>query len=83
MTIAQKFPDDLEDVIYQSLLSEEAAKFGMSVQEIATAVEMATKTAVDPEAIFRFIQRMDCEGMVEKVAANTYKGVKYDPMWTY
>ena len=83
MTVAQKFPEDLEEVIYQVLSSGQGLESGMTIPEVTIVVAEKTKTDVDPEVIFGFVRRMDQEGMVEKISDNKYKGVKFDAMCSY
>ncbi len=79
MTITSKYPDDFEDVIYQSLLSIPQPQVGISISDLAVIVTQKSSVEIDNEILFRFVQRLCQEGMAEKTSHNLYKAVKFDP----
>lgn len=79
MTIAHKYPDDFEDMIYQSLLSLPPASNGITIPDLANIVKEKINTDVDHEVLFGFVRRMCQEGLAEKMSDNLYKAIKFDP----
>lgn len=79
MTIAHKYPDDFEDVIYQSLLAIPNPHNGISIADLSQVLEKKLETEINSEIVFGFIQRLCNEGMAEKIGNNLYKAIKFDP----
>lgn len=79
MTIAHKYPDDFEDVIYQSLLSIPNPSNGISIADLSGMLKKKLDTEIDSEVLFGLIKRLCNEGMAEKIGNNLYKGIKFDP----
>lgn len=83
MPTAQKYPEDIEETIYELLTTGQALADGLTVVQITSSLSEKIKTSLDPEIIFGIIRRMGAEGMVETISGGKYKGVKFDPNFTF
>ena len=83
MTTAQKYPDDFEDIIYQSMLSMESDNGVVHLPDVIKLVSKRVKAKNNPESVFIFMKRMCEEGMVEKVSHNHYKAIEFDPNFSF
>jgi hypothetical protein len=79
MTTVQKYPDDIENIIYEILAGASNGSQGMSISDIFQVIIQTRKIDIKPEVIYQFMQRMCKEGMAEKINENLYKGIKFDP----
>jgi hypothetical protein len=79
MTTVQKYPDDIENIIYEILASVPEDSNGISISDIFQVIIQTRKIDIKPEAVYQFIQRMCKEGMAEKIIENLYKGIMFDP----
>jgi hypothetical protein len=80
MVTTEKFPDDIENTIYEILLSASDSPNGISISDVSQVI-LQKQIKIEPEKIYMFVQRMCNEGMAEKIDENYYRGVKFDPYY--
>jgi hypothetical protein len=78
MTTTQKYPDDIENTIYEILLSAKDSIDGLNISSIIEVLFEKTKTKSDPQDIYYMIERMCKEGMAEKTTSNSFKAIIFD-----
>lgn len=75
----QKYPDDIEAILYEILMQASGSSTGLSISDMFQVVTQTNNIDIKPEDIYKFMQRMCKEGMVKKINENSYIGVKFDP----
>lgn len=86
MLATEKFPEDIENTIYQLLVSDQCrATNGMTLNQVVAKISEQTQTQLEPEPVFRMIRRMCYEGMVMATTTKMDKfvGAKFDPTIKY
>jgi hypothetical protein len=78
MTTTQKYPDDIENTIYEILLSAKDSIEGINISSIVEVLFQKTKTKSNPQDIYYMIDRMCKEGMAEKTESNGFKAIIFD-----
>lgn len=78
MITTQKYPDDIENTIYEILLSAKDSIDGLNISYIVDVLFQKTSTKSDPQDIYCMIDRMCKEGMAEKTASNGFKAIVFD-----
>jgi DNA-binding PadR family transcriptional regulator len=78
MTTTQKYPDDIENTIYEILLSAKDSTEGINITSIVDVLFQKTNTKSNPQDIYYMIDRMCKEGMAEKTSSNGFKAIIFD-----